>query len=177
VEFGLFTGYVFVPAATSIEDSPSEGAPIGNATLRVGLRDRYELGVNAGVTGLNLALKYGLKEYEDPFQFSVIGSGGLYLWTLPQISVGVLSGLDVGPVHAYGGARGEIAIGSGFYPFASVALGAQLFPFSPVSLYLEYNRDVHFLLWSDSSTQNDYLDLTGFGLASINLGASIAFGR
>lgn len=177
VEVGLFTGYVFAPAVTSVEESPTEGAPVGNAILRIGLRDRYELGLNAGVTSVNLAVKHGLREYEDPFQLSLIGSAGLYLWTLPQVSVGVLSGVDVGPAHLYGGARGELTVGNAFYPFASVSLGAQLFPFSPVSAYVEYDRDIHFLLWSETSSEDDFIDLSDFGLASINLGASIAFGR
>lgn len=177
VSVGLHGGYLFVPAVAGLEDGTADGAVTFNSTVRIGLQNQNELGINAGLTGTEVAFKHGFTDYENPLQVSLIGGAGLMLWAFPDINIGAVAGFDVASaVQLYGGLRTHLLISSGVYPFANLSAGVQLFPLSSVSLLLEYDRDLHFLFFGGESSSGTF-DPQDFGLASVNVGMSFNFGR
>ncbi len=139
---GAHGGYIIMVADGEFEPY----MPMGNITMRIGIFNGGELGLNIGTIGGDLAFKYGFMDYENPFQLSVFGGAGLYMYQMLHLNIGILTGYEISKyINIYGGYR-QFFYPAVFSEFDSlgtgdIIVGLELFPkkiFSPM-LEFDYN--------------------------------------
>ncbi len=70
-----------------------------------------EFGGNFGLLGMEGSYKYPLTDNRGTTHVSLIGSVGLWGYIVPEASVGLLAGQDLGPLTLYGGFRQYVVAG------------------------------------------------------------------
>ena len=148
-----------------------------HGNLRVGIAEKAELSASAGSLGFDVAFKYGLTSWETPFQLSLIGSAGLYLYLFMDVSVGLLTGYNFDDiVMPYGGYRQHVVAGLGGFPVGVAIAGVEILPGSVVSFLLEMDYSFSWDPYEDLDEESDWFDWEDvLGVTTVNAAISFNF--
>ncbi len=157
VQLGAHASMLLAPRVNgqTFEDEMGEdvpffmGTPSPWLTARVGVGGGFDVGGLLGPTAATVGVKYGLLDYDNPLQISLLGGGGLWgpilaedVDGMPMFDIGALAGYEIAdPIGIYGGFRRHqiFAEGTGSFGKNNFVVGVELFPQSVLSLPIELN--------------------------------------
>jgi len=166
--YGLYIGDP-VEQDESESNDKSNGTGAVHFTFRHGFKNQNELGLGAGSLGGDLFFKHNFLGNDSSLYLTLIGSAGYLWWLVPEISGGVLSGIDMGKnLTIYGGYRQHILLGekinNGENSYGHLIGGIELMPEKKISLLIEFNQTTTDIEFDENNDMDEiYMNVVGLG--------------